>query len=114
MPRSRTSKKIFYKIGEVCELTETEPYVLRYWESEFPFLAPEKNRAGQRIYSDEDIGTAVDQQSDHRRMILGRGPLKRGLPFPAVGRVDVGAGAEKVLHRLDPAGAGTGEQWWLS
>jgi DNA-binding transcriptional MerR regulator len=48
-------KKIFHKIGEVCELTKTEPYVLRYWESEFPFLAPEKNSAGQRIYSDDDI-----------------------------------------------------------
>ena len=52
---ARTTKKIFHKIGEVCELTKTEPYVLRYWESEFPFLAPEKNRAGQRIYSDDDI-----------------------------------------------------------
>jgi DNA-binding transcriptional MerR regulator len=51
----RPTKKIFHKIGEVCELTKTEPYVLRYWESEFPFLAPEKNRAGQRIYSDDDI-----------------------------------------------------------
>jgi DNA-binding transcriptional MerR regulator len=54
---SRPPKKLFYKIGEVCEITDTEPYVLRYWESEFPFLAPEKNRAGQRIYSDEDIET---------------------------------------------------------
>jgi DNA-binding transcriptional MerR regulator len=56
-PAGRSQKKLFHKIGEVCELTETEPYVLRYWESEFPFLAPEKNRAGQRIYSDEDIET---------------------------------------------------------
>ncbi len=55
----RSSKKLFHKIGEVCELTSTEPYVLRYWESEFPFLAPEKNRAGQRIYSDEDIQTVL-------------------------------------------------------
>jgi DNA-binding transcriptional MerR regulator len=57
--RSRAPKKIFHKIGEVCELTKTEPYVLRYWESEFPFLAPEKNRAGQRIYTDEDIDTVL-------------------------------------------------------
>jgi DNA-binding transcriptional MerR regulator len=55
----RAGKKIFHKIGEVCEITKTEPYVLRYWESEFPFLAPEKNRAGQRIYTDEDIQTVL-------------------------------------------------------
>lgn len=58
-PGTRPPRKIFHKIGEVCDLTKTEPYVLRYWESEFPFLAPEKNRAGQRIYSDEDIDTVL-------------------------------------------------------
>jgi DNA-binding transcriptional MerR regulator len=47
--------KPFYKIGEVCELTGTQPYVLRFWESEFPTLAPEKNRSGQRIYRKRDI-----------------------------------------------------------
>lgn len=48
-------EKLFYKIGEVCEYTDTQPYVLRFWESEFPSLAPQKNRSGQRIYSREDI-----------------------------------------------------------
>lgn len=47
--------RIFYKIGEVCERTQTQPYVLRFWESEFPMLRPQKNRAGQRIYREEDI-----------------------------------------------------------
>jgi DNA-binding transcriptional MerR regulator len=47
--------KPFYKIGEVCQYTDTQPYVLRFWESEFPQLAPEKNRTGQRIYSRQDI-----------------------------------------------------------
>lgn len=49
--------KLFYKIGEVCELTDTQPYVLRFWESEFPQLAPQKNRSGQRMYRREDIET---------------------------------------------------------
>lgn len=53
--RAKAPKKLFYKIGEVCEMTRTEPYVLRYWESEFPFLAPSKNRSGQRIYKQADI-----------------------------------------------------------
>lgn len=48
-------RKLFYKIGEVCQITGIEPYVLRYWESEFPALAPTKNKAGQRIYRNKDI-----------------------------------------------------------
>ena len=47
--------KPFYKIGEVCHYTDTQPYVLRFWESEFPGLAPEKNRSGQRMYTRRDI-----------------------------------------------------------
>jgi DNA-binding transcriptional MerR regulator len=52
---SEIPNKLFYKIGEVCQYTDTQPYVLRFWESEFPLLAPQKNRSGQRIYSREDI-----------------------------------------------------------
>src|SRR5437867_1826673 len=47
--------KPYYKIGEVCEITGTQPYVLRFWESEFPSLAPKKNRSGQRVYRKRDI-----------------------------------------------------------
>ena len=47
--------KPFYKIGDVCQYTDTQPYVLRFWESEFPQLAPEKNRSGQRMYTRSDI-----------------------------------------------------------
>lgn len=48
-------KKLFYKIGEVCRLAGIKPHVLRYWEREFPSLAPAKNRAGQRVYRERDI-----------------------------------------------------------
>jgi DNA-binding transcriptional MerR regulator len=51
--------KLFFKIGEVCEITDTQPYVLRYWESEFPVLAPAKNSSGQRIYRRKDIETVL-------------------------------------------------------
>src|SRR5215510_6646400 len=51
--------KLFFKIGEVCEITDTQPYVLRYWESEFPALAPAKNSSGQRIYRRRDIETIL-------------------------------------------------------
>jgi len=48
-------KKLYYSIGEVAEMTELKPYVLRYWETEFPILKPSKNRAGNRVYRDSDI-----------------------------------------------------------
>jgi len=51
--------KLFFKIGEVCEITDTQPYVLRYWESEFSALAPAKNSSGQRIYRRKDIETVL-------------------------------------------------------
>ena len=51
--------KLFFKIGEVCEITDTQPYVLRYWESEFQALAPAKNSSGQRIYRRRDIETVL-------------------------------------------------------
>ena len=47
--------KLFYKAQEVCQLTDTQPYVLRFWETEFPQLASEKNRSGQRVYRRQDI-----------------------------------------------------------
>ena len=49
------AKKVYYAIGEVCDLTGLKPHVLRYWESQFPVLAPNKNRAGNRVYRPKDI-----------------------------------------------------------
>ena len=49
------ARKLFYKIGEVCQLTDTQPYVLRFWESEFSQLAPNKSRSGQRLYRRKDV-----------------------------------------------------------
>lgn len=51
--------KPFYKAGEVCKYTDTQPYVLTFWESEFPQLAPDKSRGGQAMYTREDIETVL-------------------------------------------------------
>ena len=59
MDSKQIPNKLFFKIGEVCEITDTQPYVLRYWESEFPALAPAKNSSGQRIYRRKDIETVL-------------------------------------------------------
>jgi len=50
-----TAKKLYYKIGEACEIVGVESHVLRYWEREFACLAPPKNRSGQRTYRPKDI-----------------------------------------------------------
>ena len=45
----------FFSIGEVCELTDLKPHVLRYWESQFKFLNPAKNRSGNRVYQRREV-----------------------------------------------------------
>ena len=45
----------FFSIGDVCALTELKPHVLRYWESQFKFLSPAKNRSGNRVYQRREI-----------------------------------------------------------
>ncbi len=66
MPRNRRSRmalpadtlipdKLYFRIGEVSKLAQTKPYVLRYWEMEFPTLKPMKSRSGHRLYRRNDI-----------------------------------------------------------
>jgi len=45
----------FFSIGDVCELTDLKPHVLRYWESQFRFLHPAKNRSGNRVYQRREV-----------------------------------------------------------
>jgi DNA-binding transcriptional MerR regulator len=54
MARAAVEEKL-YKIGEVCKLAELQPYVLRYWETEFPQLAPGKSGGGQRLYTRGEV-----------------------------------------------------------
>jgi DNA-binding transcriptional MerR regulator len=49
----------FYSIGEVCALTDLKPHVLRYWESQFRFLNPAKNRSGNRVYQRREVELIV-------------------------------------------------------
>ena len=54
-PTPKVADKIYHSISEVAETTGLKPYVLRFWEKEFPFLNPKKNRAGNRSYQQKDI-----------------------------------------------------------
>src|SRR5436853_7788555 len=54
MAETAENRKL-YKIGEVCKMADVQPYVLRYWETEFPSLAPHKSGGGQRLYNRREI-----------------------------------------------------------
>jgi DNA-binding transcriptional MerR regulator len=55
MAAKKAQKQLYYKIGEACKLLDIQPYVLRYWETEFPELSPNKSRSGQRVYSQSEL-----------------------------------------------------------
>lgn len=82
-------KKLYYSISEVSKITGLEQYVLRYWESEFPELKPQKNRAGNRIYTNKDIKLIVhikDLLRDQKYTIEGAKKVLEGyVPEPEAG-----------------------------
>jgi DNA-binding transcriptional MerR regulator len=59
MPRALIPDKLYFKIGEVARLAGVEPYVLRFWESEFPALKPGKSTKGQRLYRRREVELAL-------------------------------------------------------
>jgi DNA-binding transcriptional MerR regulator len=56
---SSLAEERLYRIGEVCRLTDTKAFVLRYWETEFPMLQPVKSPKGHRLYRRQDIETVL-------------------------------------------------------
>jgi len=88
-------RKLYYKIGEVCERTGLTAHVLRYWEKEFPQLAPKKTVSGHRLYRDKDIQTvlAIKQLLYERKFTI------RGA------REHLGAGAREGQPAGSPAGS---------
>jgi len=51
----KIDQKVFYRIGEVSDLARIKPHVLRYWETEFSVLRPQKSSTNQRLYTQQDI-----------------------------------------------------------
>jgi DNA-binding transcriptional MerR regulator len=95
--------KLFFKIGEVCEITDTQPYVLRYWESEFPALAPAKNSSGQRIYRRRDIETILRiKQLLYEEGFTIAGAKKR-LEAEQAGKVDTPSSQAAATGNTPPA-----------
>jgi DNA-binding transcriptional MerR regulator len=73
--------KLYFRIGEVAQIVGVEPHVLRYWETEFRSIRPEKSRKGQRVYSRRDVETLLkvkDLLYGHRFTIAGAKRKLRG------------------------------------
>ncbi len=97
--------KLFFKIGEVSRILETEAHVLRYWEREFAYVRPRKSRGGQRLYRRSDVETLIHIRvllKDEGFTIAG---ARRRLAAERAKRRDAaqnetGADAEEILSRL--------------
>jgi len=61
--------KLYFRIGEVSKLTQTKPYVLRFWETEFPTLKPAKSKSGHRLYRRQDVEAVLEIKS----LLYGKG-----------------------------------------
>ena len=121
MPRSRQSRtpradrpplpegpipdKLYFRIGEVSELTQTKTYVLRYWETEFPTLKPVKSRTGHRLYRREDVEAVLTIKRllyeegftiEGARKVLANHPQEPGAPKA----LPPSAGNGKYLERI--------------
>ncbi len=83
----RLGSKVFYKIGEVSQMTKLPAYVLRFWESQFPFLKPKKSRGNQRLYVRRDVETVLEI----KRMLYEEGHTLEGVKryWSRRGRVSV-------------------------
>ncbi len=84
--------KLYFRIGEVSELLGVEPYVLRYWETEFPSLTPKKARSGHRLYRRKDVELLLQIKQllygqrytieGARQMLQNEGKKNRPKPLP--------------------------------
>jgi len=102
--------KLFFKIGEVSRLAGVEPYVLRYWETEFSFLKPRKNRAGQRVYLRKDVDKILQVRTllyeekytiEGVRRRLNSGSERIGSVNPAERLERVKEGMRSILRRFE-------------
>jgi DNA-binding transcriptional MerR regulator len=79
--RPQLPDKLYFRIGEVADIVGVEPHVLRYWETEFRSIRPEKSRKGQRVYSRRDVETLLKVKEllyGHRYTIAGAKRKLRG------------------------------------
>ena len=100
------AKKLFYKIGEACKLVDIQPYVLRYWETEFPFLSPDKSKSGQRVYSDREL----DIIRRIKALLYDEGYTIAGAKKKLEGELEEGEDGKPIIVKGDEIDPQTSEQ----
>src|SRR3972149_1851948 len=90
--------KMYYTISEVADMVGVVPYVLRFWEKEFPHIKPRKNRAGNRTYQPRDIQRIMQV----KRLLYDDGYTIEGARnfLKREGKQDSGPGVEKTRELL--------------
>jgi DNA-binding transcriptional MerR regulator len=99
-------EKTLFRIGEVCRLTSLKPFVLRYWETEFPMLQPLKSSSGHRLYRREDIETVFEI----KRLLYQEGFTIAGARRFLEQRGENGGQATAPLEEESRAGSGIGAE----
>jgi DNA-binding transcriptional MerR regulator len=102
--RRELPAKLYYRIGEVASIVGVEPHVLRYWETEFRSVRPQKSAKGQRIYSRRDVETLLKVKEllySHRFTIAGaRRKLREGGVEPAPPEPSTDPDAQRMRETL--------------
>ena len=102
--QSRELVKLYYRIGEVSDIVGVQPHVLRYWETEFRSIRPQKSSKGQRVYSRRDVEKLLrvkDLLKNQGFTIAGaRKRLSEPAPEPAPEPAEVDSGAKNMRRVL--------------
>jgi DNA-binding transcriptional MerR regulator len=111
-PAPEIPNKLYFRIGEVSRLLGVKAHVLRYWESEFPALAPKKSGTGQRLYRRKDVQTLLEIKHllyDRRYTIEGarqylqtkpKGPARKAVPARSPAQADLFATPPAGLREI--------------
>lgn len=98
--RLQLPEKKYFKIGEVASLLDVKPHVLRYWETEFPQVRPQKSRSGQRMYRHKDVETLATIREllyVQKFTIPGARQALRGLTSSTIGKAKKAAAQPSLL-----------------